>query len=192
MMGPVRLADCVRSPNVIRSMPPRRAKRGPQKPKEPKRASEPAPALPLRHPAWLVAALVAASCIVLSVSAWIYDTDFWHHLLVGKVIWQTHSIPTQNLWTWPAYGHPDANNAWLFRALVWPLWSAWGITGLFAWRWLSTLAVFGILWAAARRMGARGFTPLVVLVACALGYRQRTQLRPDTLVRWEERRGGNC
>src|SRR5262245_40703376 len=163
-------------------MPPRRPKRSSHKPREPQRPKEPAPALPLRHTAMILAALVAAGCIVLSVSAWIYDTDFWHHLLVGKVIWQTHSIPALNLWTWPAYGHTDANNAWLFRALVWPLWSAWGITGLFAWRWLSTLAVFGILWAAARRMGARGFTPLVVMAACALVYRQRTQLRPETLV----------
>lgn len=140
------------------------------------------PPLELRHPALLTAALVAAGCIVTSVSAWIYDTDFWHHLLVGKVIWTTHGIPTRNLWTWSAYGTPDANNAWLFRALVWPLWSAWGVLGLFVWRWASALAVFGILWAAARRMGARGLTPLIVLAACALVYRQRSQVRPETLV----------
>jgi hypothetical protein len=157
-------------------MPPRPAKRSGRRP------IETAPPLPLHHPALIAAALVAAGCIVVSVSAWIYDTDFWHHLLVGKVIWLTHSIPTKNEWTWPAYGHPDANNAWLFRALVWPLWSSAGIGGLFVWRWLTTLATFGILWAAARRMGARGLTPLVVLAACALVYRQRTQLRPETLV----------
>src|SRR5262245_60139818 len=160
-------------------MPARRPQSSPRKAKA---LLPPLPGLPLRHPAWILAALVAAGCIVLSVSAWIYDTDFWHHLLVGKVIWQSHAIPTRNLWTWPAYGNPDANNAWLFRALVWPLWSAGGITGLFVWRWLSTLAVFGIGWAAARRMGAKGFTPLIVLVACSLVYRQRTQLRPETLV----------
>ncbi len=141
-----------------------------------------APPLPLRHPALLAAALVAAACIVVSVTMWIYDTDFWHHLLVGKVIWATHAIPTRHLWTWPAYGTLDANNAWLFRTLVWPLWSAWGVWGLFVWRWLSTLVVFGVLWAAARRMGAKGFTPLVVLAACALVYRQRSQVRPETLV----------
>src|SRR5262249_599196 len=32
------------------------------------------------------------------------------------------------------------------------------------------------------RMGARGFTPLVVIAACALVYRQRSQIRPETLV----------
>ncbi|HKQ57564.1 MAG TPA: hypothetical protein VJY35_06825, partial [Candidatus Eisenbacteria bacterium] len=139
-------------------------------------------ALPLRHPALLAAALVTAACVVVAVSAWIYDTDFWHHLLVGRVIWDTHAIPVRHLWTWPAYGTIDANNAWLFRAIVWPLWSGWEVWGLFAWRWASTLAVFAILWAAARRMGARGFTPLVVLAACVLVYRQRSQVRPETLV----------
>jgi hypothetical protein len=157
-------------------MPPRRPPRAASRP------PEAAPALAPRHPAFLAAALVAAACVVVSVSAWIYDTDFWHHLLVGKVIWETHSIPTRHLWTWPAYGNVDANNAWLFRALVWPLWAEGGITGLFVWRWVSTLAVFGILWAAARRMGAKGFTPLLVMAVCALVYRQRTQLRPETLV----------
>jgi hypothetical protein len=150
----------------------------------PRRAGPPAatPPLPLRHPAFLAAALIAAGCIAVSVSAWIYDTDFWHHLLVGRVIWQTHAIPTRQLWTWPTYGTVDANNAWLFRALVWPLWAAWGVWGLFVWRWVTTLAVFGILWAAARRMGAKGLTPLVVMAACALVYRQRSQVRPETMV----------
>src|SRR5262249_36388857 len=175
----VGLAHGIRIAYRARVMPPRRPLRSPRKANP---SAPPVKALSLRHPAWILASLVAAGCVVLSVSAWIYDTDFWHHLLVGKVIWQTHAIPTLNLWTWPAYGKPDANNAWLFRALVWPLWSAGGVTGLFVWRWLSTLAVFGVAWAAARRMGARGFTPLIVLVACSLVYRQRTQLRPETLV----------
>ncbi len=147
-----------------------------------RRAAVPVPALPIRHPAHILAALIAAACVVVSVSAWIYDTDFWHHLLVGKVIWQTHTIPTRHLWTWPSYGNVDANNAWLFRALVWPLWSAGGEWGLFVWRWLSTLAVFAILWVAARRMGTKGLTPLIVLVTCSLVYRQRSQPRPETLV----------
>ena len=157
----------------------------PRRPAEDRRRVAPpaaVPPLPLRHPATVAVALVAAGCILVSVSAWIYDTDFWHHLLVGRVIWQTHEIPIRQLWTWPTYGTVDANNAWLFRALVWPLWSAGEVWGLFVWRWASTLAVFAVLWAAARRMGAKGLTPLIVLAACALVYRQRSQVRPETLV----------
>jgi hypothetical protein len=145
-------------------------------------ARAPTAELPLAHPASLAAALVAAACVVVTVSLRIYDTDFWHHLLVGRVIWETHAIPTRQLWTWPTYGAVDANNAWLFRALIWPLWSWWDVWGLFVWRWASTLAVFGVLLAAARRMGARGLAPLLVMVTCALVYRQRSQVRPETLV----------
>ena len=154
--------------------------RRPARPRRPPPQSGAAP-LPLRHPALLAAALVAAACVLVSVSDRIYDTDLWHHLLVGRVIWETHAIPTRQLWSWPTYGAVDANNAWLFRALLWPLWAAGGVWGLFAWRWVSTLAVFGILWAAARRMGARGLTPLVVMAALALVYRQRSHARPETL-----------
>jgi hypothetical protein len=166
-------------------MPPRREARDRRRPtggRRPPAAPETAPPLSLRHPATLAVALVVAACVVVSTSAWIYDSDFWHHLLVGRVIWETHRIPIRQLWNWSTYGSIDANNAWLFRMIVWPLWSAWGLVGLYAWRWASSLAVFGISWAAARRMGARGFTPLVVIAACVLVYRQRSQIRPETLV----------
>jgi hypothetical protein len=145
-------------------------------------APAPAPALSLAHPATLAAALTVAACIVVAVSIRIYDTDFWHHLLVGRVIWTWHAIPLLQIWNWSTYGSIDATNAWLFRVIVWPLWAAWGVTGLFVWRWLSTLAVFGIAWAAARRMGARGLTPLLVIGLCVLVYRARSQIRPETLV----------
>jgi hypothetical protein len=134
------------------------------------------------HPAMILALVAAAACVLRSVTFVLNDTDLWHHLLVGKVIWSTHAVPTRQLWSWPTYGAPDANSAWLFRALIWPLWSAAGVGGLFAWRWLTTLAVFGVAWATARRMGARGFAPLVALLFCAFIYRIRSQVRPETLV----------
>ncbi|MBI1797142.1 MAG: tetratricopeptide repeat protein [Candidatus Eisenbacteria bacterium] len=145
-------------------------------------AAAAAPPVALGHPAMLLALAVTAVCVLVSVTFRLYDTDLWHHLLVGKVIWATHAVPTRQLWSWPTYGAPDANSAWLFRALVWPLWSAAGVSGLFVWRWLSTLAVFAITWATARRAGARGFVPLVVLLFAAFVYRIRSQIRPETMV----------
>jgi tetratricopeptide (TPR) repeat protein len=138
--------------------------------------------LPLSHPAAIAAAVIAAACIVVSVTFRLGDTDFWQHLLVGKAIWQFRSVPTRELWTWPTYGAPDVNASWGFRVLIWPLWSVFGVTGLFAWRWITTLAAFGLLWAAARRLGARGLSTLVVLALAALAYRTRSQIRPETLV----------
>ena len=132
--------------------------------------------------------LVAAAGLVLSVSFRLMDTDFWQHLVVGKAIW-THGIPRDHLWTWPWYGTPETSwvgrsgwsPSWLFRALVWPVWQAGGVTGLFAWRWITTLAAFGCAWLAVRKLGARGLVPLVVIVWCSLLYRHRSQIRPETL-----------
>ena len=146
-------------------------------------APEPEPAAPPgpSHPAWIVALLLTMACVALSVTFVIYEKDFWQHLAVGRAIWQEHRVPTTQIWTWPTYGTPDVNSSWGFRALIWPLWKSAGVWGLFAWRWLTTLVVFGLSLATARRMGARGFTPLVVMVLCALTYRQRSQVRPETL-----------
>ena len=145
-------------------------------------APSPSPALPIGHPAVLVAALAAAISIVISTSFAIFDPDLFQHLLVGKVIWQTHGVPHQHLWTWPSYGRPEVLPSWLFRALLWPFWSLGGVWGLFAWRWTTTLTAFGLAWAVARRLGARGLAPLAVIALCALVYRQRSMPRPETLV----------
>jgi hypothetical protein len=112
--------------------------------------------LPLHHPAWIAALAVATACTLVSVSFKLYEPDFWQHLLVGRVIWEQHRVPTTQLWTWPTYGAPDVNSSWGFRALIWPIWSAAGVWGLFAWRWIATLLALGLGWAAARHMGARG------------------------------------
>jgi len=130
----------------------------------------------------LIAVLAVAATALFAVTFEIFDTDFWQHLLVGRAIWATHSAPTLQLWTWPTYGTPDVNASWGFRALVWPFWSLGGVWGLFAWRWLTTLGALGMLWALGRRMGGRGFAALLVLLACAMIYRLRTQIRPETLV----------
>jgi len=143
--------------------------------------ARPAEPLGWSHPGLWLVLLTAASCAVLSVTVRIYDTDFWHHLLAGRVIWQTHAIPTRQVWAWSTFGTPDMNASPLFRALVWPFWAVAEVPGLFAWRWLTTLLAFGLGWLTARRMGARGLTPLLVCILCVLIYRQRSQVRPETL-----------
>jgi hypothetical protein len=129
----------------------------------------------------LASLLGVAAVLVLSVTFVLFDPDFWQHLLVGKVIWQLHSVPHRQIWTWPTYGVPDITHSWLFRALIWPVWSVGGVWGLFAWRWIMTLVTFGFLWATGRRMGARGFAALGALLVCGLAYRTRSQIRPETL-----------
>jgi hypothetical protein len=136
---------------------------------------------PASHPAYLLALLVAAVCIGVSVSFRLVDPDLWQHLAVGRAMWSEHAIPRVNLWTWPTYGAPQVLPSWGFRALLWPCWALAGMPGLFAWRWIATLAALGLAWSTARGMGARGFATLAVLVVCGLIYRQRSQVRPEML-----------
>jgi tetratricopeptide (TPR) repeat protein len=125
--------------------------------------------------------VVAAACLVISASYLLYDTDLWQHLAMGKAIWSLGSVPQTNLWTWPHYGEPYFLSSWLFRALIWPIWSWGGIAALYAFRWLGALAVFSTLFAVARVMGARGLSAVLVLVWMSLAYRLRTDVRPETL-----------
>ncbi|HYM80979.1 MAG TPA: tetratricopeptide repeat protein [Candidatus Limnocylindria bacterium] len=138
--------------------------------------------LPVLHPAALATLAVAVACIVVAVSFRLYDPDLWQHLRVGQAIWEMRVLPHTNVWTWPTYGEPYRVPSWLFRVVLWPFWQLGEVGGMFAWRWLTVLAAFGLLWVTARRMGARGLGVLFALVWCALIYRQRSQPRPETLV----------
>ena len=135
---------------------------------------------PWRAPERL-AFLVAFACILLSVSFRLYEYDVWQHLTFGKAIWTLHEVPRVQLWTWLDHGTRVDNPSWGFSALLWPFWAAGGELGLALWRWLTTLAVFGLLWKTGRALGVRGLPALIVFVLCALVYRQRSQVRPETL-----------
>ena len=148
----------------------------------PRFAPHPA-AMPLRlgHPAMILVLLVVAAIVVLSVTNDGLNPDQWQHLTVGRFIWEEHHFPTRQLWTWPTYGAKEVDYAWGFEALVWPIWRAGGGLAVQAWRWLTTLAVFAFCLAAARSMGAKGLSPFVVITLCALIYRDRAQVRPESI-----------
>lgn len=135
--------------------------------------------LRIAHPLMLIVGLIATVIILASVTFDAQDPDLWHHLAVGRHIWQKHVIPSTQIWTWPSYGEPDLNYAWLFEAAVWKLWDTWSVSGLFVWRWSVTLATFGFAYAAARFLGAKNFVPFVVAALCAMSYRSRTLVRPE-------------
>jgi hypothetical protein len=136
----------------------------------------------VRHPAYLAALAALAGCVAFAAGFVPDETDFWQHLAVGRALWTLHAIPQTQVWTWPTFGAPDVLPSWLFRLLLWPFWEHGGVWGLFLWRWLTTFAAFALLWAAGRRMGARGFAALVAVALALLVYRSRAQIRPETLV----------
>ena len=134
-----------------------------------------------RDPALLFALAIAAACVLVSVSFRIYEYDLWQHLVFGKAIWQLREVPQAQLWKWPDHGAAVVNPSWGFSAVLWPFYAAWGEAGLAIWRWSTTLLVFALLWHTGRALGAKGIPALFILVLCALVYRQRSQVRPETL-----------
>ena len=132
---------------------------------------------------WIVAtAALAAVCMLVAVTFQIFDTDLWLHLTRARAALSLHALPERQLWTWPMYGARDPSSpAWGFVFLIWPFWALGGVPGLFIWRWLVALAAFGVAGLTARRLGARGLAAIVVLLACAMIYRPRSQVRPETL-----------
>jgi len=162
----------------------RRAGPAARRDREPARASIPGGAAPASPPsaAAIAAIVVLLGCVTWTMTVPIYDADVWQHLLVGKVIWRLHRVPTTQLWTWPTYGAPDVNSSWGFRAIVWPAWALGGLWGLYTLRWALTITAFAFMWKTARRIGTRGLGASVMLVVCALTYRQRAQIRPEILV----------
>jgi len=124
---------------------------------------------------------LAAIVVVLLASYRINDYDVWQHLLVGKVVWQTHAAPTTHLWTWPSHGQPDLNSSWGFEALLYGFYRVAGVPGLFVWRWWTTLAAFALALMAARTLRARGPATVVVCVIAMIAARDRMEPRPETL-----------
>lgn len=146
-----------------------------------RRDAEPNAAAPSPAPVPLVTA-IAAVCLLVAVTFQIFDTDIWMHLTRARAALSLHALPRVQLWTWPMYGQPDPSSpAWGFAFLIWPFWKLGGVTGLFLWRWLVTLGVFGVAWRVARARGAQGLALPITLLACAMIYRPRSQVRPETL-----------
>src|SRR5882672_879208 len=83
---------------------------------------------------WLVVTTTVL-CLVVSVTFKLNDPDFWQHLLVGKAIWQSQTVPSVHLWSWPTLGQPEVVSSWGFCAFLWPFWSLAHVTGLYVWRW---------------------------------------------------------
>jgi len=128
-----------------------------------------------------VVAVTALAVIAVTVTFPITDPDLWQHLAAGRYLWEARAVPHTQIWTWPAHGAPDIFPSWLFRAVLWPFWKVLGPTGLYVFKWVTTLSAFGVLILTARRMGAGGAAPFVIAALAALTWRQRSMIRPEML-----------
>ena len=61
------------------------------------------------------------------------DPDMWWHLKTGEIIWNTHSIPATDLFSFTAYGHAWTAQEWLSELTIFAAWKLGGYTGLMLW-----------------------------------------------------------
>lgn len=61
------------------------------------------------------------------------DPDMWWHLKTGEIIWNTHSIPRVDLFSFTAYGHAWTAQEWLSEWAMYGAWKFAGYAGLMLW-----------------------------------------------------------
>jgi hypothetical protein len=69
------------------------------------------------------------------------DPDMWWHLKTGEVIWNTHTIPTTDLFSFTAHNHLWVPHEWLSEVMIYGAYRWGGYTGLMLWLCFFTTAV---------------------------------------------------
>src|SRR5262249_52402244 len=85
-------------------------------------------------------ALGLALVTVCTVSNRFNDPDLWWHLKAGEIVWNTHTVPTKDLFSFTAYGQPSTEHEWLGQLSIYATYKLGGYTGLMLW-----LAILGSL-----------------------------------------------
>ncbi|MCE5228346.1 hypothetical protein LLG95_01950 [bacterium] len=110
-----------------------------------------------------------------------FTEDLGRHILLGRIILDSGSVPKTNLLTYTNPDFPCVNHHWLFECGVAVLHSRVGLNGLIFLKAIILCAALGFALAAARKSAARplgaGIWLSALLSAVILGY--RSHLRPE-------------
>src|SRR4051794_16211721 len=70
---------------------------------------------------------------VMTISNRFNDPDLWFHLKLGQIVWNTHSIPATDLFSFTAFGHAWTAHEWLAELAIYAVYQAGGYLGLMLW-----------------------------------------------------------
>src|SRR5882724_10179059 len=73
-------------------------------------------------------ALGLATVTICTVSNRFSDPDLWWHLKAGEIVWNTHSIPSRDLFSFTAYGQPSTEHEWLAQWSIYATYKLVGVT----------------------------------------------------------------
>jgi hypothetical protein len=106
------------------------------------------------------------------------NEDLGRHLLLGKIIVQTHSIPTTNLLSYTYPDFPFVNSHWLAEVVFYLVFNLSGFTGLYFLTLLTVAGTCSLLYHyTAKRYP--GFAPIVAAGMVINILLQRTDIRPE-------------
>jgi hypothetical protein len=80
--------------------------------------------------------MVAATLVMLTVltaRSRFNDPDLWWHLKTGEIIWNTHSIPQTDLFSFTTNNHAWTDHEWLSQVTIYGAWRLGGNVGLMLW-----------------------------------------------------------
>jgi hypothetical protein len=78
---------------------------------------------------------------LLTVRSRFDDPDMWWHLKTGEIIWTTHTIPINDIFSYTTNHHAYVAHEWLAQVLIYGAYRFGGYPGLMLWLWLFTSAV---------------------------------------------------
>lgn len=106
------------------------------------------------------------------------NQDIGRHLKSGQIIWETKNVYNTNLFSFTEPSHLFINHHWLSEVIFWRLYLLVGLKGLIAFKVLTILASFGLIWLAVyRQTGLRPW--LVAMPLGLLVFLERTDVRPE-------------
>jgi hypothetical protein len=71
--------------------------------------------------------------VTVTVRSRFNDPDLWFHLKTGEIIWNTHSIPRVDSFSYTVNGHSRTPQEWLSEVTMYAAWKLGGYTGLMLW-----------------------------------------------------------
>jgi len=74
--------------------------------------------------------LLVYSSVIYFFSFITADPDLWGHIMFGKEIWTSETIPSVDIYSYTAFGAEWINHEWLSEVLMWLLFNTFGSPGL--------------------------------------------------------------
>ena len=107
------------------------------------------------------------------------DLDIWMHLVTGKYILENFTIPTSDIYSYTAFGHPWIDHEWLSQIIFYSFYQLGGANALIILRIILFLLIFYAFFAVLSKK-TNYFLALLTSLLVLLVSHERFFLRPET------------